>query len=94
MHEGGEIEFDSVLRGVVMVNEVVHDRACVVVHGLEDIGSWNHKGNFLCQVLGVFYHVTPLVNRLLHQVELLHSALERVTVQRKYLLQIPDSTVN
>ena len=78
----------------MVVNHVVNNRACVIVHGLEDVGSGYDKWNFLCKVFSVFYHVTSFVDCLLDQVELFYPAFERVLVKGKYLLQIPHTSMD
>lgn len=74
MHEGGEIEFDGVFGGVMVVNKVVDDGACVIVHGFEEVGGGDDEGYFLGEVLSVFDHVAAFVDGLLDEVEFLDSA--------------------
>lgn len=71
VHKGGEVELNGIFRCIVMINEVVYYWSYIVVHGFEDIGGRYDKGDFLSEILSVFYHVTAFVDGLLDEVEFL-----------------------
>lgn len=48
VHKCGEVKLDSILRSIMMINQVVYDWSCIVVHGFENVSSWDNKGYLLC----------------------------------------------
>ena len=71
VEEEREAEARGGRRAAGPVNEVVHDRACIVVDGGQGAGVGDDDGDFFIHVAGAADHDSPLLDSLSYELKLL-----------------------